>query len=125
MMHAIWLGHVFGPFLVIHGLWMLLCRTAVMKTEAAVKSSLAAFHMGAALRLLFGLMIVNTCCMGPVEGLSLLLAVLGWVLILRAILAFFLPKLVLKTLGNPTWNVATAVISIVWGAAIYWMAGKM
>lgn len=125
MMHAVWLGHIFGPFLVIHGLWMLLCRTAVMKTEASLKSSLASFHMGAVVRLLLGLVIVNACCMGPIEGLSLLLAVLGWVLILRAILALFLPKLILKTLGNPTWNVATAVISIVWGAAIYWMAGKM
>lgn len=122
MLHAMWLGSVFGPFLVIHGLWMLFCRSALMKTETSVKGSPACFHMIGVIQLLVGLAIVNTCFIGPIEGVSLLVAILGWVLILRAILSFFLPKLVLKTLGNAKWNAFAAVITLVWGIAICWRA---
>ncbi len=122
MLHTIWLGSVFGPFLVIHGLWMLICRSALMKAEASVKSSPACFHIIGVIQLLVGLAIVNTCCMAPIQGYMLLVALLGWVLILRAVLSFFLPKLVLKTLGNAKWNACVAIITFVWGIAICWMA---
>lgn len=122
MLHAMWLGSVFGPFLVIHGLWMLLCRANVMKVEAAVKSSQACFHIIGVVQLLVGLFIVNTCCMGPLHGVAILLVILGWLLILRAVMVFFMSKIMLKTLGNPKWNASAGIISLIWGIAICWMA---
>lgn len=120
MLHAMWLGGVVGPFLVIHALWMLICRSSFMKVESSVKNSPACFHIIGAVQLLVGLAIVKTCCMGPVEGAAVLVALLGWMLILRAVIAFFLPKMLLKTLGNAKWNATMAVILLVWGIAICW-----
>ncbi len=122
MLHAIWLGSVFGPFLLIRGLWMLICRSSVMKVESSIKSSPACFHMIAVIQLLLGLMIVNTCCMGPVQGSALLVAILGWALIIRAFLSFFVPKTVLKTVGNAKWNASMGVITVIWGIAMCWMS---
>lgn len=122
MMHAMWLGSVFGPFLVILGLWMLFCRSAVMKTETSFKGSPACLYIVSTVRLWVGLLIVNTCCMGPVQGLSLLLAILGWVLIIRAVLFFFVPKLTMKVLGNAKWNASCSIITLIWGIAICWMS---
>ena len=120
MLHAMWLGSVFGPFLVIHGLWMLLCRANLMKVEASIKGSPACFHMIGVIQLLVGLAIVNTCCMGPIQGTSILIAVLGWVFILRAVVVFFIPKLMLKALTSPKWNALVGLIALIWGIAICW-----
>lgn len=122
MMHSMWLAGVFGPFLLIRGLWMLICRSAVMKTESAVKSSAACFHIIATVQLLVGLAIVNTCCSGPFEKSVWLLALLGWVMIIRGVLSFFMPKLVLKTVANPKWSAVTGLIALLWGFAISWSA---
>lgn len=121
MLHAMWLGSVFGPFLVIQGLWMLLCRANLMKVESSLKSSPCCFHMVGVIQLLVGLAIINTCCMGPIQGTSMLLAVLGWVFIVRAVVIFFVPKLMLKALASPKWNAVVAIIAFLWGIAICWM----
>jgi len=121
MLHAIWLGSIFGPFLAIHGLWMLLCRSALMKAEASLKSTPSAFHMVGVVQLIIGLAIINTCCTEVVQGLGLLLAIFGWLLILRAVLVFFLPKLIMKTLSNGKWNAFIGLLSLVWGLAICWL----
>jgi|GEM_PF-6988063 len=121
MLQVMSLGSIFGPFLVIHAVWMILCKSTFMKTEAAIKTSPVSFHMIGVIQLLIGLVIVNVCCLGSVHGLSLLLGVLGWVLVFRALVSFFFPKLIMKTLGKPVWAMSTALISLLWGIAICWL----
>jgi hypothetical protein len=97
---------------------MVFCRSAFAKFESSLKSSPASFHIVAVLQLLFGLAVVHTCCISPPTALSDVLAVAGWILIARALLCFFLPKLIFKTIGSTKWNVVRFVLSLGLGIAL-------
>jgi hypothetical protein len=118
VMREMWLGGIFGPFLLIMGFWMLLHKERLAKVQSSLKSTPACFHLLGVLQLLVGLTIVGTC-RGCMMLPGLLISLLGWVLILRGILSLFFPNFIIKTLSFGRW---VGVIPLVWGLLLCWFA---
>jgi hypothetical protein len=123
----LWLASIFGPFLIIMGLWMLLCKDRLAKVQASLKSTPACFNMLGVIQLLVGLAIVDTCrgCM-LTPGLfipGLLIAILGWVCVIRGIVFLFFPTFITKMMAEyPSWGRWLGVIRLIWGLALSFFA---
>lgn len=117
-----WLAGIFGPFMAIIGLWMLLYHDNVVKITNSIKSTPGAFYMGGVFNLLVGLTILSEYD-SWMHGVACLVTLLGWVMIIRGILALFIPQLVIKlTMTNRTFLKVMGVIPLVWGLALCWFA---
>lgn len=113
-------AHVFAPFLVIVGLWMLLYSDNLMKIMASIKASPACFHILGLLQLLIGLILVTQCNVWKMKG-AVLITILGWVFLLRGVLALFFPQVLLKILPKGSWAKFAGVIPLLWGILLYWV----
>ena len=120
MESAMILARVFGPFLGILGLWMLLYGDNVVKIMASMKSSPCALYTSAVFNLLIGLFIINMYNVW-VWDVFFFVTLLGWVMFLRGVFALFMPQVVVKavmTKGN--WMKTMGVIPFVWGLILTW-----
>lgn len=118
IMREIWLGSIFGPFLLIMGLWMLVHKERLAKIQSSLKSCPACFHIIGVIQLLVGLAIVDTC-RGCMMFSGWLVMLLGWFFILRGILSLFLPGLIVKTMSWGRW---VGIVPFVWGILLCWVA---
>jgi hypothetical protein len=124
MLNAMCLAGIFGPLLAIIGLWMLLYNDNMMKVWSSFKSTPAAFYLSGCANLLIGLVIVsqyNSWMM----GLAFLVTLLGWVMIIRGILALFMPQLLVKVMSNASWAKTRGIIVFIWGLLLCWFAFYM
>ena len=87
---------VFGPFLAITGLWVIMSAKFIVKGWPSPKTSPGLFYIGGSLNLLFGLIILSQYNLWTWSA-ELFVTLLGWVLILRGILSLFIPELVTST----------------------------
>ena len=119
---AIWLAGVFGPFFTIWGLWMLLYSENLIKVMTSIKSTPGAFYLMGMLNLLLGLFIVNMYNVWMWHP-AVLVTLLGWVLLIRGVLALFVPQLLIKyTMTSHKGMRAIGLIPLVWGLALWWFA---
>lgn len=117
-----WLASIFGPFMTIVGLWMLLYVDNLMKVWTAIKNSPAAFYYGSAANFLIGLTILSQYDMWSWDAF-VLVTLLGWVMVIRGIMGLFLPQLLLKIMmSNPSFTKVMGVIPLIWGLALCWLA---
>lgn len=110
---------VFGPFLVILGLWMLLYSDNLGKIVTSIKGSPASFHILGLLQLLIGLILVRQCNVWNMTGV-VLVTLLGWVFLVRGILSLFFPQLLMKFIARGKWTKFAGIIPLVWGVLMYW-----
>lgn len=117
---AMWLAAVFGPFLTILGLWMLLYSENLIKVMTSIKNTPGAFFMMGLLNFLFGLVIVNMYNVWMWHP-SVLISLLGWVLIIRGVISLYIPQLIIKyTMTNHMAMRAIGLIPLIWGLALWW-----
>jgi hypothetical protein len=122
MQTAIWLAMIFGPFLAIVGLWMLLYSDNLLKTYASIKGTPAVMYMRSVVNMLLGLTIITQYNMWQWDG-SLLVTLLGWVLFIRGVITLYVPQFVMK-LGMSDQKALKyrGVIPLIWGLALCWFA---
>lgn len=117
---AMFLAKLFGPFLGIVGLWMLLYGDNVVKIMHSMKSTPAAFYTSSVLNLLIGIVILlaHNVWMWDIMWF---LTLLGWVMFLRGVLGLFMPQIVVKILmTKTTWMKTMGIIPFVWGLILIW-----
>lgn len=122
MQHALWLASVFGPLLVINGLWTLFYHENMNKVFTSVKNTPAVFHLCAMINLFLGLIILTQFNVWAMN-LLVLVTLLGWCFIVRGLLALFVPQVFIKSVMGKverwrTWG----VIHFIWGILLCWLA---
>ena len=119
---AVYLASVFGPFLVILGLWMILYSKNLVKIWASFKTTPSAFFLMGAINLLLGLFIISHYNFWSWSK-SFLVTLLGWVLIIRGVMAFFVPQVLIKaTMSDPASAKMVGWIPFIWGMILCWVA---
>lgn len=122
---AMSIARVFGPFLGILGLWMLLYGDNVVKIMTATKNSPAAQYGSAVYNLLVGLFIINMYNVWE-WNVFFFVTLLGWVMFLKGVLSFFLPKLIAEwQMSKASWMKTMGIIPFVWGLILTWVGFYM
>jgi len=122
MQNAMWLASIFGPFMTIMGLWMLLYADNLMKVWNAIKNSPASFYFGGVCNLLIGLAILSQYDMWSMDA-YVLVTLLGWVMVIRGVMTLFVPQLLIQlTMSNSSFMKVMGIIPLVWGLALCWLA---
>ena len=122
MQNALWLASIFGPFLAINGLWMLFYHENFSKIMTSIKNTPAIFHSGAMINLLIGLTILSQFNMWAMN-LMVLVTVLGWCMVVRGVMALFVPQMFMKLIMGKSDKLKTwGVIHLVWGLLLCWLA---
>jgi hypothetical protein len=112
---AIWLASIFGPYLLIKGLWALLYNENFQKITTAVKNSPAVFYMVGCLCLLLGLGVLSRYHTWAGD-LTFFVTLLGWVMVLRGIFSLFIPQMIVKLfMTNHAFLKLQGIIPLVWG----------
>lgn len=122
---AVMIARVFGPFLGILGLWMLLYGENVVKIMSSIKSSPSAQYCSAVFNLLIGLFIISQYNVW-VWDVFFFITLLGWFMFLRGVLAFFMPQLIVKWFMSTTsWIKTMGIVPFVWGLILTWLGFYM
>jgi hypothetical protein len=122
MQNAWWLASIFGPMMVVLGVWMLMYADHVSKVVAAMKGAPAILFARSYLDLFLGFFILSYYNAWFMD-LPFLVTLLGWVLVVRGILTLFVPQLVIKwTMTHPMALKRGGIIPLVWGLALCYLA---
>lgn len=120
MESAIMLARVFGPFLGILGLWMLLYGDNVVKIMTAMKNSPVALYTSAVFNLFIGLIIINMYNVW-IWDVFFFVTLLGWVMFIRGVFGLFMPQAVVKVvMTKNNWMKTMGIIPFVWGLILTW-----
>ncbi len=125
MMCGLEMSGVFGPFMAIFGLWMLLYADNAIKVFSSIRATPAAFYMGGLINLLIGLTILRYSSLWMPTAFALL-SLFGWVMLARGVLVLYMPQLIMKwmTLKQKGMRFLGFVL-LVWGLALAWLAFAM
>ena len=122
---AMMLAKVFGPFMGILGLWMLLYGDNVVKIMTAMKNSPVALYTSAIFNLLIGLFIISAYNMW-IWNIFFFITLLGWVMFLRGIITFFMPQLAVRWfMTKGPWMKTMGIVPFVWGLILTWIGFYM
>lgn len=125
MMTAMMIAKVFGPYLAILGIWMLLYSDNTSKISSAIKNSIAAQYGMACVNMLLGLFIINSFNMWEMNALFFV-TLLGWALFVRGVMGLFMPQLIVTyMLTHKGWSKAMGLVPFVWGLILIWIAYYM
>jgi hypothetical protein len=112
---AMWLASIFGPFLVILGLWMLLYCDQYTKVLSGIKSSAGLFYMNSVFNLLIGFTVLSQYDLWG-WNLLVLITLLGWVMVVRGVMGLFVPQLLMEILmGKHGFAKILGILPLVWG----------
>ncbi|MBP7074692.1 MAG: hypothetical protein KBA81_04830 [Rhabdochlamydiaceae bacterium] len=112
---AMWLASIFGPFLVILGLWMLLYCDQYTKVLNGIKGSAGLFYMNSVFNLLIGFTVLSQYDLWG-WNLLVLVTILGWVMVIRGIMGLFVPQLLIDIMmGKHGFSKVMGIIPLVWG----------
>ncbi len=113
-------ARVFGPFLAIWGLWMLLYGDNVVKIMTAIKNSPAVQYSNSVISLVVGIYMIANYNVW-MSNIFFFVTLLGWVLFLRGLLGLFMPHLVIRcTMTGTTCMKTMGIIPFVWGLILIW-----
>ncbi len=122
MNNAIALSYIFGPYLLIQGLWMLIQHKNNMKICESIRKTPAAVHFIGWTSLMIGLVLVNMFNMWQ-WNILLFVTLLGWAYIVRALIVLFIPQLFLRAETHDAQRVRVGgVVRLVWGVILSWTA---
>lgn len=121
MQNAMWLASVFGPFLMILGVWMLFYHDNMVKICASAKNTPCVIYVLALVNMLIGLTILSQFNVW-MWGLSILLTLFGWFTLIRGIMGLFVPQVLLKWAHDPSWMKVKGIVPLVWGFGLCWFA---
>jgi hypothetical protein len=122
MDNAVWLASIFGPFMIIVGLWMLLYSDNVVKVFASVRNTPSAFYLGGIMNLIVGLTVLSIF-QDWAWDLTLFVTLLGWVMLVRGVLVLYVPQLVIRlTMTNVHYMRWMGFVPVVWGVLLCWLA---
>ncbi|HSW86083.1 MAG TPA: hypothetical protein VLG49_01130 [Rhabdochlamydiaceae bacterium] len=122
MENAMWLSSIFGPFLAITGLWMLLYNENFMKVLNSIRNNPGSLYITSVINLLIGLAILSWYNDWSWEP-SLLVTLLGWAMIVRSVLLLFIPQLIIKTMMiDHGFTRMMGAIPLAWGILLCWLA---
>ena len=118
---AMWLASIFGPLLVILGLWMLLYSDNLMKVMSAIKGSAGIFYYSSVFNLLVGFTVLSQYDLWGWNAL-VFVTILGWFMVIRGIMGLFVPQLLMDILmGNPGFTRVCGIIPLIWGLILSWI----
>lgn len=117
---AVMMARIFGFFIGILGLWMLLYGDNVVKVMTSIKNSPANQYINSVVSMFLGLYIM--CSFNDwTWNVMITLTWLGWVFFLRGFLGLFVPHLVVKCMmTNTSWMKTMGIIPFVWGLILIW-----
>ena len=117
---AYMIAKVFGPFLGITGLWMLLYGDNVVKIMTSMKNTPYALYCSAVFNLLLGVFIIVSYNVWMWD-IFFFVTLLGWVMFLRGVLGLFLPQFMIKfQMSKMSWMKTMGIIPFVWGLILIW-----
>lgn len=117
---AVMLAKVFGPFLAIIGLWMLIYGDHLVKIMSAMKNSPPSLYLAAIITLLIGLFIINTYNIWSID-IYVFVTLFGWAMFLRGLLGFFMAPVLVKLFMQKTaWIKVMGIFPFVWGLILIW-----
>ena len=113
---------IFGPYLLIIGIWMLIQKKNCMKICDAVRKNPASIHCLAWTSLLIGLVLINFFNVWQSNAV-VIITILGWAYLIRGLVILFLPQVYLKTETHESAYInLAAFIRIIWGLALCWLS---
>jgi hypothetical protein len=122
MQNAMWLASIFGPLLMIIGIWMLFYHANMVKVCTSCKNTPGVQYLMGVVDLLIGLTILSEYNIWS-WTLPLLVTLLGWVMLIRGLMAFFVPQLLVNlSMNNPSWLKVKGTIPLIWGFGLCWLA---
>lgn len=121
MQNAMWLAGIFGPLLMIIGIWMLFYHDSMVKVCASCKNTPSVMYVMAVINMIIGLTVLNSFNMW-MWGLALLVTVFGWFMLIRGILGLFVPHVLMKWAHNANWMKVKGIVPLVWGFGLCWLA---
>ncbi len=118
---AMWLASIFGPLMVIIGLWKLLYSEAFAKVLNSVKNSHGLMYYISVIYLWVGFTVLSQYDMWDM-GILVLVTLLGWAMIVRGILGLFAPQFLLDMyLGHRGFSKVCGLVPLVWGVLLCWI----
>ena len=115
------IASIFGPVLVISGIWTLLYQENVRKVAESLRKTPVQLYTAGILNLIVGLTLINSFNVWSFN-LNILVTILGWVIFIRGLVIYFLPNAVLKmSKVQESAYVLFGLISIIWGLALCWI----
>ena len=125
MTSALMIAKIFGPYLAIVGLWMLLFGDHAAKIATAIKNSPAAQYGSAVLNLLLGLVIISSYNMWS-ANMMIFVTLLGWVMFIRGVLGLYMPHFVVNMLlSNRGWSKVMGIVPFIYGLILIWLGFYM
>jgi hypothetical protein len=122
MQNAMWLASIFGPLLMILGIWMLFYHENMVKVCTSCKNTPSVQYLMGIINMLIGLTILSQWNLWA-WNLPLLVTLLGWVTLIRGVMALFLPHLLMKlATHDPGWLKIKGIIPLIWGFGLCWLA---
>lgn len=117
---ALMIARVFGPFLGIVGLWMLLYGDNVVKIMTSMKNAPHALYCSAIFNLIIGLFIIINYNVWMWD-IFFFVTLLGWVMFIRGVLGLYLPQFVVNLMmTRNTWMKTMGIVPFVWGLILTW-----
>ena len=118
---AMWLASIFGPLLVILGLWKLLYSEAFVKVLNSVKNSHGLMYYSSVAYLWVGFTVLSQYDLWGMNAL-MFVTLLGWVMVVRGILGLFVPQMLFDMyLGHHGFTRVCGLIPLVWGIILSWV----
>lgn len=118
---AMWLASIFGPLLVIIGLWKLLYSDAFVKVLNSAKNSHGLMYYSSVAYIWVGFTVLSQYDMWEMNAL-VLVTLLGWVMVVRGILGLFVPQMLFDMyLGHQGFTKVCGLIPLVWGVVLCWI----
>ena len=118
---AMWLASIFGPFLIILGLWKLLYSSHLVKVMSGTKNSVTMLYYSSIFNLLVGFTVLSQY---DAWGWNpfVLVTLLGWCMVVRGIMGMFVPQLLVQIfMTNQQFIKIMGIIPLVWGLALAWV----
>ena len=120
--YAVWLASVFGPFLTIIGVWMLVYTDNLMQTYHSLKSAPALVYLRSVFNLVLGLFIIAQFNVWEKDA-SLMVTLLGWGFFSRGAVTLFAPQFAMKMgLSDQKILQVRGIIPLIWGLLLLWYA---
>lgn len=119
--NAVWLGSIFGPFLLILGFWMLLFSDSYQKIIISMKNTPSAFYLTAWINMLIGIFILTRYHYIGWD-VSVLISLLGWAMLIRGFIMLYMPQMWMRMLmTNEIVLKVIGLLPISWGVLLCWL----
>ncbi|MBS0621273.1 MAG: hypothetical protein JSS61_07460 [Verrucomicrobia bacterium] len=122
MQSAMGLASIFGPYLLLMGLWMLFYHDNVTKVCTSLKNNPATFCLGGMINLIIGLAVLSQYNVW-MWNLAVLVTLFGWWQLVRGVMVLFFPQVLMKcSTGGGSYAKGKGLIPLVWGVLLCYMA---